>query len=158
MACCADRQPWYAWLCGAPMPLIGVGVGLYLSMAAFSREVESQLAQAPGEPLCGNGAIPFLFFGLIGGGLGGIVAGRAIAGLVTWLARRRGYQDVNEAVTFDKDIPTDDLIATESKRRDLPSDPGLIERLIVQAGSGGDEEVTRKLIDYQAKLKRQLEL
>jgi hypothetical protein len=140
------------------MPVIGVGVGLYLLMAAFNREVESQLTQAPGEPVCGNGAIPLLLFGLIGGGLGGIVAGRAVAGLVTWLARRCGCQYVNEAVTFDEDTPTDDLIAAERKRKELRSDMDLVERLIVQAESEGDEVVTRKLTDYRAKLKRELEL
>jgi hypothetical protein len=140
------------------MPLIGVGVGLYLAMAACNREVEAQLAQSPGGTVCGNGAIPLLFFGLIGGGLGGIVAGRAVAGLVTWLAGSCGCQDVNEVVTFDEDTPTDDLIATERKRKDLRSEMDLVEQLIVQAESGGDEEVTRKLIDYRARLKRELEL
>jgi hypothetical protein len=140
------------------MPLIGVGVGLYLSMAAFNREVEAQLAQHPGEDVCGNPAIPFLFFGLIGGGLGGIVAGRAVAGLVTWMARRCGWQDVNEAVTFDEDTSTDDLIAIERKRKDLRSDMEVVERLIVQAESEGDEEVARRLIDYRAKLKCEIGL
>src|SRR5262249_47199294 len=126
--------------------------------ATFNREVETQLAQSLGETVCGNGAIPLLFFGLIGGGLGGIVAGRAIAGLITWLARKCGRHDADGAVTFDEDIPTDDLIAAESKRKDLRSEIDLVERLIVRAESGGDEEVTIKLIDYRAKLKRELEL
>ena len=140
------------------MPLIGVGVGLYLAMAAFNREVESQWAQAPGETVCGNGAIPFHFFGLVGGGLGGIVAGRAVAGLVTGLARRCGDHVVNEAVAFDEDSPTDDLIATESKRKDLRPEMELVDRLIAQAERGGDEEVARKLHDYRAKLRRELEV
>ena len=158
MARRADPQPWFAWLCAAPMPLIGVAVGLYLSMAAFNREVESQSARAPGETVCGNGAIPFLFFGLVGGGLGGIVAGRAVAGLVTWWVRRCGDQGVNEAVAFDEDTPTDDLIATELKRKDLRSEMNLVDRLIAQAERGGDEEVTRKLVDYRAKLRREREV
>jgi hypothetical protein len=140
------------------MPLIGVAVGLHLSIAAFDREVEAQLARSPGDTVCGNGAIPFLFFGLIGGVLGGIVAGAAIARLVTWLVRRCGCQDANEAVAFEENTPTDDLIATESKRKKLRSEMDLVEPLIVRAESEGDEEVMGKLIDYQAKLKRELEL
>jgi hypothetical protein len=140
------------------MPLIGVGVGLYLSMAEFNREVERQLARSPGEFVCGNPAIPFLVLGLIGGALGGIVAGRAVAGLVTSLARRCGYQVVTEGNTLDKGTLTDELIATESKRKVLRSDVDLVERLIAQAESGRDEEVARKLLDYRAELERHLEL
>jgi hypothetical protein len=72
--------------------------------------------------------------------------------------RRCGCQDVKEAATFDEDNPTDDLIATERRRKDLRSEMDLVERLIVQAESGGDEEVTRKLINYRARLRRELEL
>jgi hypothetical protein len=152
------RQAWLAWLCAAPMPLIGVATGLYLSMAAFDRETEAQFARSPDETVCGNGAIPFLFFGLIGGGVGGIIAGVAIAGLVTWLVRRCGRQDSNEAVTFDQNTSIGDLIATESKRKELRSEIDQIEQLVVEAENAGDAEVARKLIDYQTKLKRQLEL
>src|SRR5437773_2540389 len=152
----ADRQPGAAWLCAAPMPFIGVAVGLYLSMAEFDREVAAQLAESPGDTVCGNAAIPFLFSGLIGGSLGGIVAGVAIARLVTWLVRRCGCQDAFEAVTCDANAPTDNPIATGSKHKELRAEIDLIERLIVQAENQGDEEVMRKLIDYQAKLEREL--
>jgi hypothetical protein len=140
------------------MPPIGVGVGLYLSMAAYNREVEAQLAQHPGEDVCGNPAIPFLFLGLIGGVLAGVVAGLALARLVTWLARRCGYQDAYKGAALDHDTLADELIATESKREDLLSEIDLVERLIVQAESGGDEEVRRKLLDYRAKLEQQFEV
>jgi hypothetical protein len=95
--------------------------------------------------------------GLIGGALGGIVAGRAVAGLVTSLAGKCGYQDVTEGDAIEKGTLTDELIATESKRKGLRSDIDLVERLI-QAESGRDEEVTRKLLDYRAKLEHDLEL
>jgi hypothetical protein len=95
--------------------------------------------------------------GLIGGALGGIVAGRAVAGLVTSLARKCEYQDVTEGDAIEKGTLTDELIATESKRKGLRSDIDLVERLI-QAESGRDEEVTRKLLDYRAKLEHDLEL
>jgi hypothetical protein len=76
----------------------------------------------------------------------------------TRFAGRPRCQDVDEAVIFDEDTPTDDLIATERKRKDLRSEMILVERLIVQAERRGDEEVTRKLFDYRAKLKHELGL
>jgi hypothetical protein len=76
------------------MPLIGVAVGLYLSMASFNRQIEARMAESPDGFVCGDSAIPFLFLGLIGGCLGGIVAGAAVAELVTWLVRRKGRCDV----------------------------------------------------------------
>jgi hypothetical protein len=125
-------------------------------MAAFNREVEQELAQSPGELVCGNPATPFLFLGLIGGALGGIAIGRAAARLITWLARCCGHHDANEAVTLDDGTLTDKVIATEPKKKDLRSEIELLDRLIVQADRGGDDDVARKLINYRAKLEHEL--
>jgi hypothetical protein len=133
-------------------------VGLYLSMAAFNRAVERHSAQLTGEFVCGNPAIPFLFFGLIGGALGGIVTGCAVATLVTSVARRCGHRVAKNAVTLGDGMIADKLIATESRRKDLRSKMEEVERLIVQANCGGDDELTRKLLDYRAKLEHELEL
>ena len=81
----AGKQPWLAWFCAAPMPLIGVALGIYLSMAAFDRHVEAELAKSPGLEICGNPGMGFLFFGFVAGSLGGIIAGVAVANLVTRL-------------------------------------------------------------------------
>ena len=83
-----EHQPWAACLCAAFMPVIGVPVGLSLSMAAFRREMAAHLAESPGDYVCGLAVIPYAFLGLIGGSLGGIIAGMAIAKLITWWRAR----------------------------------------------------------------------
>jgi hypothetical protein len=50
----ADKRPWIAWLCAAPMPLIGVALGLYLCKLSFDRYVAEVQAKYPGEGACGG--------------------------------------------------------------------------------------------------------
>ncbi|NLX97451.1 MAG: hypothetical protein GXY83_14890 [Rhodopirellula sp.] len=96
-ALCESRvgtpRPWFAWLCAAPIPLVGVAIGLCVSMHAFRREVANSQARSPGEFVDGLGVVAYLFLGLVGGALGGIIAGAAVAEFVTWLGHRRSRLD-----------------------------------------------------------------
>ena len=83
------RQPWQAWLCAAPMPIVGLAIGLYLADASFARHVASIHAESPDAPICGLPFIPGMFAGFFGGSLGGIVAGGLIAEFVTRIMCRR---------------------------------------------------------------------
>ena len=136
------------------MPFIGVALGVYLSMAAFDREVAAQLAQSPEAGVCGNPGIFFLFYGFVAGSLGGAIAGAAIAKLVTWLMRGRGPQDAFEEVSGCESVPTDNLIAKESKDEALRAEIALVNRMVTQAENECDEEVLRKLTDYKTTLQR----
>ncbi len=69
-----------AWLIAAPMPIIGMVVGLHYAMEALGRQ---------GPEVCGLGVLPYLFAGLVGGSLGGAIVGAVVAEFVGWLRRRR---------------------------------------------------------------------
>jgi hypothetical protein len=83
------RRPWQAWLCAAPMPVVGMMIGLYLANASIARHVATVRAESPEAFICGLPFIPVLFAGLIGGSLGGIVAGGILGESVTWFTRKR---------------------------------------------------------------------
>lgn len=154
----AGKQPWIAWVCAAPMPILGVVVGLYLCEASWDRHVASVQAEFPGEGVCGNPAILCISFGLIGGTLGGIVAGAAIAELVTWFVRKRGRLDAGKATTSDEEDLTTSLGPAETKWKAIRAEIDLVESLVARAEEKGDEEVLRKLTDYKAELVQKLKL
>lgn len=140
------------------MPFIGVALGVYLSMAAFDREVAAQRGQSPGNDVCGNPAIFLLFSGFVAGSLGGVIAGAGIAKLVTWLVRGRVPEDTTEAIIPFEDAPPDKLMANDSRREELQAEIDSVARMVTQAENDRDEEVLRKLIDYKFKLDRELGL
>jgi hypothetical protein len=147
----AGDQPWIAWFCAAPMPLIGVALGIYLSMATFDKHVEAELAKSPGLEICGNPGMALLFLGFLAGSLGGVIAGVAVANLVTRLVRSRAPQAVFEEIS-----PADDLIANWPEHQELRAEIDLVEQMIIDAEIEGDDEVLRKLTDYKTTLERKL--
>jgi hypothetical protein len=73
-----------AWLVAAPMPLVGMVVGLHYSMEACRRVPE----------ICGLGVLTYLFAGLVGGSLAGAIVGAVVAEFLAWLRRRRNRRKV----------------------------------------------------------------
>jgi hypothetical protein len=156
------------------MPFIGVALGVYLSMRAFDRSVEAQLARSPGAVVCGNPAIFYLFHGFVVGAAGGVIAGLATVRLVTWLVVGRAFHGELEAIVPGENSPIDNLvkvdieeidrgdttpsdrrIARKSKWEKLRAEIDLVDRLIPRAENEGDEEVLSKLIDYKGSLERE---
>ena len=133
------------------MPLIGVALGIYLSLAASDRHVAAELANSPGTEICGNPGMALFVFGFVAGSLGGIIAGVAVANLVTRLVHSRAPQ-----AAFEEISPADDLIATWPEHQELRAEIDLVEQMIIEAENEGDEEVLRKLTDYQTTLERKL--
>lgn len=150
------KQPWIAWICAAPLPFLGVALGIYLSVAAWNRSNAEDLARSPGEVVCGNPGIFFLFQGFVGGSVGGVVAGVAIANLVTRLVRGPAAKVTVEEISGGEDWPIGDPIVDASKHKELHAEIDLVERMVLQAENDGDEEVLRKLIKYKATLEREV--
>ena len=113
------ERPWIAWICAAPMPLIGVALGVYLSMAAFDRVVEAGTGPVTRMDVCGDIGSVYLLNGFVVGSIGGIIAGAAIANLVTWLVHGRApQQDAFDEISGEH-APTNDLVANESRNQEL---------------------------------------
>ena len=77
-----------AWLVAAPMPLVGMVVGMHYSMEACRRQVPE---------ICGLGVLPYLFAGLVGGTLAGAIVGAVVGEVLAWLRRRRNRRKVESA-------------------------------------------------------------
>ncbi len=138
------------------MPLIGVALGIFLSMALWNREVAAELARSPDELVCGNPGMIYLFHGFVGGTVGGILAGLAIAKFVTWLVRGGSSDDAFEEIDHGDDVATDEMIAETKNRANLRADIDFVEQMVTQAKNDGDEDVLRKLIAFKATLRAQL--
>jgi hypothetical protein len=152
----ADKQPWIAWLCAAPMPVIGVAVGLYLCRISFDRYVAAVQAEFPGADLCGNPIIGCIIFGLLGGSLGGIVAGAAIAKLVTRFVHRHGRLNPGKDTASDEEDLTPSSGPAEARWKEIRAEIDLVGNVMERAGEQGDEEVLSKLTDYRAGLEQEL--
>ena len=63
-------------------------VGYGLANWSFAIHVEKVRAANPTAFICGNDAIPGMFFGLIFGALGGILFEKILSHLLDWLRRR----------------------------------------------------------------------
>lgn len=74
-----------AWLVAAPMPLVGMVVGMHYSMEACQRVPEIR----------GLGVLPYLFAGLVGGSLAGAIVGAVVGEFLGWLRRRRNRRKVS---------------------------------------------------------------
>ena len=62
---------------GCLLGILGALVGFRLGTLTFQLKVQKIRAENPTAFICGNGAFPGMFFGLIGGGLAGMVIGKA---------------------------------------------------------------------------------
>ncbi len=62
---------------GCLLGILGAVVGFRLGTLAFQLQVQKIRAENPNAFICGNGAIPGMVFGPIGGGLAGMVIGKA---------------------------------------------------------------------------------
>ena len=67
---------------GCLLGILGALVGFRLGTLTFQLEVQKIRAENPNAFICGNGALPGMFFGLIGGGLAGMVIGKTVEHLL----------------------------------------------------------------------------
>ena len=140
------------------MPLLGVAVGVFISMAAWERQVAAELAQSPEAFVCGNPGIllslrRFLRRGCRWRHRGS--GGREIRHLACARARRRRYRDA--MIPFE-DAPPGNLIPKDAKREELLAEMDSLERMITQAGNDGEKDVLEKLLSHKFKLNRELAL
>jgi H+/Cl- antiporter ClcA len=63
---------------GCLLGIIGALVGFWLGNLHFQLYVQKIRSENPNAAICGNGAIAGMFFGLIGGGLAGMVIGKTV--------------------------------------------------------------------------------
>jgi hypothetical protein len=74
------------------MPAIGVAVGLYLLKLSADRYAAELQAEDPGAAVCANVFFGAIFLALVGGSLGGIIGGAAVAEIVSFFSRRRRHK------------------------------------------------------------------
>lgn len=151
-------KQWIAWLCAAPMPVIGIAVGLSLCKLSSVRYVATVQAEHPGADVCGLPIVGCLILGLLGGSLGGILVGAGIAALVTRFVRRRGRPDTGNDTAPGKADPTTALGPAGPRWDEMHREIDLVRSLMDQAAEQGDDDVLRKLSAHKAGLEKRLGL
>jgi hypothetical protein len=78
----SDHRRWLAYVVAAPMPIIGVAVGLYFGVTSW-RTAYPPESQVPGSESGGLAAGLCPLAGMVIGALAGIIVGAMVAELVT---------------------------------------------------------------------------